>query len=119
MYEKIIIKKNFLNLIKGDIISISTDSDRRIYFSVENRTQKVRLYGNEKGKWGKDNPYKKGLSEFMIIDEPVGYKTVIEFGYIPPMEPHQTDKMRFADDSLDTNDWINKILDDLKTVGVI
>lgn len=52
MQEKIIIKKDFLNLLKGDIVTISTDGDGRIYFNVENRTRKVRFYGNENGKWG-------------------------------------------------------------------
>ena len=32
MQEKIIIKKDFLNLLKGDIITITTDSDRRYIF---------------------------------------------------------------------------------------
>ena len=119
MQEKITIKKDFLNLIKGDIISISTDSDRRIYFTVENRTQKVRFYGNENGNWGKENPYKNGMPQFILKDEAVGYKTVIEFGYIPFPEPHPTENMKFSDDSKSINDWINKILDDLKMVGVI
>ena len=48
MQEEIIIKKDFLNLLKGDIITISTDGDGRIYFSIENRTRKVRFYGNKK-----------------------------------------------------------------------
>ena len=98
MQEKIIIKKDFLNLLKGDIVTISTDGDGRIYFNVENRTRKVRFYGNENGKWGKDNPYSKanGKPEFMLIDEPIGYKTIIEFGYIPFPEPHPTENCKFA-----------------------
>ena len=123
MQEEIIIKKDFLNLFKGDIVTISTDGDRRIYFNVENRTRKVRFYGNENGKWGKDNPYskakEKGQPEFMLIDEPIGYKTVIEFGYIPLPEPHPTENLQFSVGSKTTEDWIDKILNDLKLVGVV
>ena len=32
MQKEIIIKKDFLNLLKGDIVTISTDSDGRIDF---------------------------------------------------------------------------------------
>ena len=121
MQEKIIIKKDFLNLLKGDIVTISTDGDGRIYFDVENRTRKVRFYGNENGKWGKDNPYSKanGKPEFMLIDEPIGCKTIIEFGYIPFPEPHPTENCKFAVGSKTTEDWISKILNDLKLVGVV
>ena len=119
MQEEIIIKKDFLNLLKGDIVTISTDSDGRIYFSIENRTRKVRFYGNENGKWNKENPYKEGMPKFILIDEPIGYKTVIEFGYIPYKEPHPTQEFRFADDSKSTEDWIDKIINDLKLVGVV
>ena len=119
MQEKITIKKDFLNLLKGDIITITTDSDRQIYFNVENRTRKVRFYGNESGDWCKDNPYSKGQPEFMLVDKPIGYKTVIKFGYIPFPEPHPTVNLRTADDSKTTEDWIDKIINDLKLVGVV
>lgn len=119
MQKDIIIKKDFLNLLKGDIVTISTDGDGRIYFNVENRTNKVRFYGNENGKWDRENPYKKGNPEFMLIDEPIGYKTVIEFGYIPFPEPHPTENMKFADNSKTTEDWICKVLNDLKLIGVV
>lgn len=119
MQEEIIIKKDFLNLLKGDIITITTNSDRKIHFNIENRTCKVRFYGNKNGRWGKDNPYEKGQPEFMLIDEPIGYKTVIEFGYIPYPEPHPTINLRKADDSKTTEDWIDKIINDLKLIGVV
>jgi len=123
MQEEIIIKKDFLNLLKGDIVTISTDIDGRIYFNVENRTRKVRFYGNKNGKWGRENPYseaqKRGEPEFILVSEPVGYKTVVEFGCIPFPEPHPTENMRTADDSKTTEDWIGKILNDLKLIGVV
>ena len=117
--DRITIKKDFLNLIKGDVITISTDSDRRVYFTVENRTQKVRFFGNSKGKWGKDNPYREGENEFFLIDEPIGYKTVIEFGCIPPPAPHPTKVFSLEDNILTIDDWISKILNDLKLINVI
>ena len=119
MQEKIIIKKNFLNLLKGDIVTISTDCDGRIYFSIENRTRKVRFYGNKNGKWCRNNPYTDDQPKFILIDEPIGYKTVVEFNYISYPEPHPTDEFKFADDSKTTEDWIDKIINDLKLVGAV
>lgn len=113
------LNKDFLNLLKGDIVSISTDGDGRIYFNVENRTHKVRFYGNKHGKWGKNNPYSEDQPKFILIDEPIGYKTVIEFSYIPYPEPHPTKEFNFADDAKTTENWIDKIINDLKLIGVV
>lgn len=119
MQEKIIIKKDFLNLLKGDIVTISTDGDGRIYFNVENRTHKIRFYGNKSGKWGKNNPYSEHEPNCILIDVPIGYKTVIQFNYIPYPEPHQTKEFKFADDSKTTENWIDKIINDLKLIDVV
>jgi hypothetical protein len=124
MRENLVIKKEFLNLKEGDIISIAVGCDRKIYFSVLNRTRKARFYGNVKGVWSAENSYlkakKAGEPEFLIVDEFAGEKIIIEFGYLPTnTEPHPTDVLKCVGNYMSENDWIDKIIIDLKSVGVL
>lgn len=119
---KLIIKKDFLNLIAGDEIEVTTDYDGRIYFTVLNRTEKVRFYGNKNGKWGRDNPrhkYKKD-PDFIIKDEFIGRKEVIVFGKIPSRPIHPTKELSYADGTENWEEkWLDKIINDLKNINVV
>lgn len=120
--SNLIIKKDFLNLLCGDEIEISTDSDRRIYFSVINRTEKVKFYGNKNGRWGVENPRLKSKKDpdFFLIDEFIGNTNVIVFGAIPSRPKHPTKEFAYADNTDNWNEkWIDKIINDLKSVGVL
>ncbi len=120
--KNFIVKKDFLNLIAGDEISISTDSDRRIYFTVENRTNKERFYGDENGRWGVNNPLPKNRinNPFVLVDEFVGRKNLICFGYIPPRPKHPTKETCYADNTDNWNElWVERIINDLKNIGVL
>lgn len=120
--SNLLIKKDFLNLLKGDEIEVSTDSDGRIYFTVVNRKEKVRFYGNKNGRWGADNPRGKSNKDpdFILIDEFIGRKDVIVFGKIPSRPKHPTKETSYADNTDNWNEkWIDKIINDLKSVGVL
>lgn len=59
--DKYLAKKDFLSIKKDDIISISRDMDGRIFLNAERKVEDV-VWGNEKGKYGKENPFKQGVS---------------------------------------------------------
>ena len=75
---KKLVLKDFLSLKEGDIISFSRSSNV-IYVTVGNREIDVQFYGNDKGRWGKDNPCpKSGDNAAMDYKPNVHFKWVKE-----------------------------------------
>jgi hypothetical protein len=126
---KKVVKKDFLTLLKGDVITFSINMDNVISLSVENREIDVPFYGNKNGSWGKNNPIPKGMgvldvkkykpnTHFIWVKEPVEPFTVMEFK-IPSRPKNLKMHMR----SLYSGDkwnkiYTRKIINDLKSQGV-
>jgi hypothetical protein len=117
---KYIVKKDFCNLLEGDEIDITIDMDGRIYFNVSNRKQMIRYYGNDKGKWGKDNPAPRSGPSFKLIEENIPEFTVMVFNKIPPRPHHPTKELYYADNTENwETKWMIKIINDLENIGVL
>jgi len=126
---KRLVLKDFLALKEGDIISFSTGSSNTIYITVENREIDVVFYGNDKGRWGKDNPapksgnnpvtgYKPNI-HFKWVKEKVAPFTAIEFKM-----PHcPKDLTKHLMSLYSQHDWeqvcIQKIIEDFEKQGVL
>lgn len=116
------VKKDFLNLVCGDEIQVLNNGYDAVYFSVTNRTQDYRFYGNEKGEWSMYNRRDRLNNEpsFIIRKGEINNFTAIEFCKIPPRPPHPTEDLKYADG---TENWmqknIDKIIQDLVSIDVI
>jgi hypothetical protein len=128
MKERLVLK-DFLTLQKGDVISLYTGSNN-ILIEVINRTIDVPFYGNEKGRWGKENPMPKSIRNasvqdslpnvhFIWVKEKVAPFTALEFKM-----PHcPKDLTKHLTTLYSGAEWqkicIQKIIDDLESQGVI
>lgn len=123
------VKKDFLSLKEGDIISFSTGSGNNIYVTVQNREIDVPFYGNEKGKWDKTNPCPKSGSDsardykpnvhFMWVKE-----KVIPFPALELKMPHcPKDLTKHLMSLYSQHEWeqvcIQKIIEDFEKQGVL
>lgn len=128
MKERLVLK-DFLSLQKGDIISLYTMSDK-ITISVLNRTIDVPFYGNQLGRWGKENPMPKSIRNasvqdslpnvhFIWVKEKVAPFTALEFK-MPNCPKDLTKHLRSLYSGAEwQNMCIQKIIDDLESQGVI
>ena len=130
MNMKRLVLCDFLSLKEGDIISLSTNGDKSIFVTVWNRKIDVPFYGNDKGKWSKENPcpktqhnlhiteYKPNI-HFKWVKENVPPFTVMEFK-IPPVPKDLT---KHVTGLYNYEEWINvnidKIIKDLEYSKVI
>jgi hypothetical protein len=124
-----IVLKDYLSLKKGDIISFHTKGSGIICISVENRETDVPFFGNEKGRWGKDNPSPRTTERgsldytpdvhFKWVKEFVGTFTAIEL----KMPSVPKDLTKAYCNLYSQNDWeqicIQKTINEFKEQGVI
>lgn len=127
---KYLVKRDYLNFLKGDIVSISQDMDGRFYFEVSNRIREVQFCGNEKGKWGASNPPPKrrktnykDTSE-MVQDTPftIIKEVVNTFSAMIIQVPKcPVDTKKFATRLYTYDEWysicLNKIIDEFINAG--
>jgi hypothetical protein len=126
---KRLVLKDFLSLKEGDIISLSTGSSNTIYVTVMNREIDVAFYGNDKGRWGKDNPspksgnnpvidYKPNI-HFKWVKESVAPFTAMEFK-MPQCPKDLTKHLMSLYSGVEWEQMcMQKIIDDLEKQGVI
>ena len=89
------VKRDFLGFKKDDIVRITIDMDNRIYFESKRILEEL-FYGNEKGRWGKDNPYPIGSKVPTYIFKP--YITYVSVMVIQtPQSPF--DKSNYPNDA--------------------
>jgi hypothetical protein len=124
-----IVLKDYLSLKKDDVISFSTKGSSLICIDVENREIDVAFYGNDKGRFCKDNPAPRmfGIDikdyipnkHFKWIKEKVGVFTAIEL----KMPSIPIDLTKHLVELYNQNDWeqicIQKIIDEFKQQGII
>lgn len=126
---KRLVLKDFLALKEGDIISLTSNGYNTFYVSVDNREIDVPFYGNDKGRWGKDNPsprsgnnpvtdYKPNV-HFMWVKEKIVPFTAMEF----KMPPCPRDLTKHITYMYSGDEWMqicrDKIISDLESQGVI
>lgn len=123
------VKKDFLSLKEGDVISFSTGSINVIYVMVYNREIDVPFYGNEKGKWGKDNPFPKSLPDhirdykpnihFMWVKKKVNPFTALEL----KMPDCPNDLTKHLTSLYSQHEWgqvcVRKVIEDFQKQGVL
>ena len=118
---KYIAKKDFLVIKQGDILNIHTKCGT-ITISVERLTKRV-FYGNEKGKWGKDNIHKKGIDNLFMFSESIeNFYDVLEFkmvGWEYDKNILPTDELPKRIDNRDINIFKQKCINDLILIGLI
>jgi hypothetical protein len=125
--ENFLVLKDFLSLKQGDVINLHISSNI-IYVIVGNREIDVTFYGNDKGKWGKDNPAPKSNNSvtdyipnihFKWVKEKLLPFTAMEFSM--PKCPKDLTKHNMYVYS--GSEWericMQKVIDDLKNYGVI
>jgi len=78
MENKLICKKDFLPLVKGDVVTFYSDFFE-LWFSLTRKVDSV-FCGNKNGKWGRDNPYKRG-KKTIIIKEEKYYPHIMRFQF--------------------------------------
>lgn len=126
---KRVVLKDFLSLKKGDIISFSNNGCNIIYITVENRGIDVPFYGNDKGRWGRDNPAPKSGNNPVTDYKPnVHFKWVKET--LPPfvlielkMPQRPKDLTKHLMFLYSEVEWqqmcMQKVINDLENQGVI
>lgn len=127
---KRIVLKDFLSLKEGDVISFSTGGSNTIYITVENREIDVPFYGNDKGRWGGDNPFPRTNSEiskieyvpnvhFKWIKEKVNSFTAMELK-MPSCPKDLTSHLKMLYNSYE---WgkvcVQKVIEDFEKQGVL
>ena len=124
-----IVLKDYLSLKKDDVISFTIEGSGVICIDVKNREIDVVFYGNEKGRWGKDNPAPKmfGIDSkdyipnihFKWVKEFVGTFTAIEL----KMPNIPKDLTKHLANLYNQNDWeqicIQKTIEEFKKQGII
>ena len=124
-----IVLKDYLSLKKGDVISFSIKGSGVICITVENREIDVPFYGNDKGRFCKDNPAPKMFGihikdyipniHFKWVKESVGNFTAIELK-IPSIPKDLTKHLA---NLYNQNDWeqlcIQKTINEFKQQNII
>ena len=116
------VKRNFLSFISGDVIEITTNGHDTLFIKAKRYIDKP-FYGNEYGKFGIGNPYKKGMPQFIWVKEQV------EIEVMSIKVPHNPYDKNFIGDSGFTRhlhtqyEWLGickqKFIDDLSEQGVL
>lgn len=128
------IKKDFMGLVAGDEVQLLfADNYNEIHFDVINRTVLKRFHGNKKGKWNSTDNFfphwKKNAKAFILKEEVLNRFTALVFNLKDAVRDHHKTKdlhwsdfhrgRRIPDDQPFFDFQVDRILEDLRSVGVI
>jgi len=114
-----LVVKDFLSLVKDDIISFSLDDSNVVISS--NRLIEYELSGNKNGRWSSENPYIKGTNLISIQTKQATIHFTLIIGklsniYSKDINPTiRSSKMI----QLRNEDYKNKCINDLIDLGII
>jgi hypothetical protein len=123
---KRLVLRDFLSLMEGDIIDFRIGDVNTILVSVGNRKRDVPFYGNDKGKWSKDNPppsksYGNNIPNvhFQWAKESIAEFTAMEFR-MPECPKDLTKHLTLLYTQYEWREvCMQKVIEDLENQGVI